>query len=176
MSYTPIYYTGIGSRGTPFYVRRMMYDMAATFAAMGYILRSGAAEGADSAFQGGHYSKLKYNMEIYLPWKSFGYPPGNCSITAPDLPNFSKALEIAEKVHPAWGRVSYGARNLHARNIYQVLGIDLDTPSSIVYCWTKLGKDVGGTRTAISVARSNGIPVVNLYDVLTVCTEDAKPV
>jgi len=44
------------------------------------------------------------------------------------------------------------AKKLHGRNVKQVLGDDLKTPSDFLLCWTKEGKDVGGTRTAIVLA------------------------
>jgi hypothetical protein len=42
------------------------------------------------------------------------------------------------------------------------LGGDLKTPSSFLVCWTPNGEDVGGTRTAIVLARKNNIEILNL--------------
>jgi len=50
---------------------------------------------------------------------------------------------------------------LQARNSHQVLGLDLNTPSDFVICWTKNGKDQGGTFQTIRIARSYDIPIFN---------------
>lgn len=73
-----------------------------------------------------------------------------------------EAKTIAESIHPAWHNCSEYARGCHARNVYQVLGKDLKTYVSFVVCWTPEGKEVGGTRTAIVLAKRLGIPVYNL--------------
>jgi hypothetical protein len=50
------------------------------------------------------------------------------------------------------------------RNMMQVLGKNLDTPVDFVVCWTKNGKDIGGTGAAIRCAWDHSIPVYNLYN------------
>ena len=75
-----------------------------------------------------------------------------------------KALEIAASVHPAWDKCSWWAKQLHARNVYQVLGKDLNTPSDLLVCWTKYGEEVGGTATAIKLAKLHNISVCNIGD------------
>ena len=45
------YYTGIGSRETPKDIMQLMSKLAYKLASEGYILRSGAAQGADTAFE-----------------------------------------------------------------------------------------------------------------------------
>ncbi len=62
------------------------------------------------------------------------------------------------------------AKKFHARNVQQVLGKNLDTPTKFVVCWTPDGAEqrtsnkTGGTGQAIRVAISNNIPVFNLYN------------
>ena len=51
-----------------------------------------------------------------------------------------------------------------ARNAMQISGRDCKSRTDIVICWTKGGKDVGGTSQAIRMARSFDIPVFNLGD------------
>ncbi|MBD3261056.1 MAG: hypothetical protein GF334_05140 [Candidatus Altiarchaeales archaeon] len=119
-----------------------------------YILRSGAAVGADAAFEAGVCRGCM--KEIYLPWKGFNLHHSN-------LYNISsEAYALAAEFHPAWGKLSNGPRELIARNGYQVLGYDLHTPSDFVVCWTPKGKTVGGTGQAIRIAQAHGIPVFNL--------------
>ena len=59
---SPIYYAGIGSRKTPNEVLSLIVEIAEYFARMGFILRSGGADGADSAFAAGAFKK-----QIFLP-------------------------------------------------------------------------------------------------------------
>lgn len=142
------YYAGIGSRETPPRVLAKMTAIAQDLAAQGYILRSGAAEGADSAFEAGAGDA----KEIWIPWRGFQNHP---SRLVPSL----AAFEMAARFHPAWERCSRGARALHARNCHQVLGADLATPVEFVVCWTKDGRASGGTGQAIRIAQHHGIPV-----------------
>jgi hypothetical protein len=153
-------YAGIGSRRTPPDVIRLMQRIAARLEKRGYTLRSGAADGADAAFESG----VKEKKEIYLPFKGF---KGSTS----ELYNPSEqAMEIAKLLHPAWGALSDTVRKLQARNGHQVLGLDLKTPVEFVVCWTPNGeeteaertKDTGGTGQAISLASRWRIPVFNL--------------
>ena len=48
-----IRYSGIGSRETPDNVLVVMEKLGAAFAKKGFVLRSGGADGADSAFERG---------------------------------------------------------------------------------------------------------------------------
>lgn len=149
-----MFYAGIGSRQTPPEILTLFTHIAGYLCDKGYILRSGGASGADSAFEVGISDPLK--KEIYLPWKGFN---GNKSV----FYNVSReALQLAERYHPGWSYVSSGGRLLHGRNVYQVLGRDLNTPSSFVVCWTKDGKASGGTGQAIRIALANSIPIFNL--------------
>ena len=74
-------------------------------------------------------------------------------------------MEIASEIHPAWHRCSDFAKLLHARNVNQVLGHDLKTPSSFVVYWAipAGGSCKGGTRTAVELAKKHNIPTYNLY-------------
>jgi hypothetical protein len=144
-------YTGIGSRETPSPILKDMTDIAQKLHLEGYTLRSGAAQGADSAFEAGAGGRV----EIYLPWPRFN---GHSSRLFPT----PEAFTMAAKFHPAWDRCSRGAQALHARNCHQVLGMDLSTPSEFVVCWTRDGRASGGTGQAIRIAERFGIPVVFL--------------
>jgi hypothetical protein len=149
------YFTGIGSRACPIELKSIIFDLCKRLVDKGYILRSGGADGADSFFEEA-YDQLKGTKEIYLPWKNFN---DNKS----ELFKVSKeALELASTIHPVWSYCSFGAKKLHGRNCYQVLGYDLKTPSEFVICWTLDGKKAGGTRTAIVLAEKHNIPVYNL--------------
>lgn len=153
-------YAGIGSRSTPYTIQMEMYNIARELAIKGWLLRSGGADGADIAFEGGCDANGG-KKEIWLPWRRF-----NGSQSELILPEFGKqfdrAMSIASSVHPAWGRTSQAGRRLHARNVFQVLGADFETPVNQVICWTPNGALVGGTATALRLAARYNIEVVNL--------------
>ena len=66
----PIYYAGIGSRSTHQEVLKAFEYRGEELAMRGYMLRSGGANGVDSAFEKGCV-KVNGEKEIYLPWKEF---------------------------------------------------------------------------------------------------------
>lgn len=157
-----IYYTGIGSRNTPPEILKRMTQLAKHFEYMGFTLRSGAADGADTAFEIGVNDPIK--KEIYLPWKNFN---GNQSSYF-DISQ--EAFKLADTLHPVFKSLKPAIQRLHARNTYQVLGNDLNTPSLFLVCYTPCGSEEestltsssGGTATAIKLACRKNIPVFNL--------------
>ena len=150
-----IYWAGIGSRETPEELKPLIQKITEACNRLGFILRSGAAPGADSFFE--EYS-LPAQREIYLPWRGFN----NSSSSLYSISN--DATFLAAEFHPGWSRLSMGAKKLMARNMYQVLGQDLETPTSFIVCWTKDGKASGGTGQALRVAKKHNIPIFNLYN------------
>lgn len=156
-------YAGIGSRKAPPEVLEKLRALAKRLAARGYTLRSGAADGADSAFEQG-CDEVKGKKDIWIPWIGFN------SYSGQGRTPVERHYERASLVHPAWPRLANGPRALHARNIGQIAGHDLATPVDFVLCWTPDGceseaersRDTGGTGTAIAYASSLGIPVFNL--------------
>ena len=146
------YYSGIGSRSTPQRVLDQMSSVAERLARLGYTLRSGGADGADSAFEAG-CDIIQGPKEIFLPWKNFNNNKSNL------YPPTSEAFKMAARYHPAWSRCSRGARLLHARNCHQVLGQDLKSPCILIVCWHQ---NKGGTMQAVRIANDHGISVCNL--------------
>ncbi|MBU1213444.1 MAG: NADAR family protein [Alphaproteobacteria bacterium] len=145
---TPEYkpYAGIGSRETPDDVLTEMEGIATHLEKMGYTLRSGGAQGADSAFERG-VTSLK---EIFLP-------------------NEEIPLWCFEEIKKYVVRGNFDSfrpyvKNLLARNMLQIEGVDRKTPSLFVVCWTADGLASGGTGYAIRAAQAKGIPVYNLYN------------
>lgn len=157
------YYAGIGSRETPPDVMVILEELGYRLGLAGLTLRSGGADGADTAFEQGAI-RAKAPRDIYLPWKDFN---GNAS---PLFGVTAEALEMARTVHPAWDALGQGPRKMHARNTYQVFGKTLAQPVKFVICWTPDGcesertrnRKTGGTATGIVLAQRNGIPVFNL--------------
>lgn len=159
------FYTGIGSRRTPKDICEKMTKVASSLAKAKWILRSGGAEGADSAFEVGVnlsvtniedvvYKKAELK-QIFLPWPNFNNKYSFYSSVC------SNALQLAKKYHPAWNKLSQGAQKLHARNVYQVLGPDLNTLSKFVICWHD---GTGGTTQACRIAQDYDIPIINMIN------------
>jgi len=152
------YYAGIGSRETPNDILQFMKKTSEALRDKGWILRSGGAEGADSAFEMGS-GDLK---EIFLPWKNFNK---NSSIyNGEDWKYKNIHLDLAKKHHPNFNELKLSVKKLMIRNSAQIIGKDSsDYTSEFVICYTKDGKDSGGTGQAIRIAKNMGIPVYNLY-------------
>lgn len=144
------FYAGIGSRKTPPMVGAEMTTRARLLGRQGYTLRSGAAYGADRAFEFGAIAG-RGGVEIWLPWLGYN---GHCSSLVPS----PAAFEIAAKFHPDWGRCSEAAKKFHARNSHIILGADLNTPVGFVLYWTPDGKASGGTGQGLRIAQHYGIP------------------
>lgn len=153
------YYAGIGSRETPPGVKPMIDEVSSFLSKMGFILRSGAAPGADTMFE----EACQGGKEIYLPWKGFNKSESDLFLDSMDPQLIAKAREIASKFHPNWKGLSEAAKKLMTRNTFQILGKDLNTPVSFVVCWTRGGTINGGTGQAMRIARDLKIPIFNLY-------------
>ena len=142
------YYTGCGSRQTPKKILDIMTRIAQKMSKTGLILRSGAAEGADTAFRKGAEFE-----EIYYP--------SDCT---------EESIALARKYHGSWDSVGMFGKRLHGRNPFQVLGRNLNHLSEVLICWTPDGIikhsersiKTGGTGTAISIADVYGVPIFNL--------------
>jgi hypothetical protein len=132
----------------------LMERIARRLAALGWMLRTGGAEGADQAFERGARAGGG-TVEVFLPWPGYsGYQAATLERPSP------RALEVAAPLHPAWSRLSPGAQKLIARNGHQVLGASMDDPVALVICWTpdgaeherECGPGTGGTGQAIRLA------------------------
>lgn len=160
-------YAGIGSRLTPPDIIALMERLASHLAKNGYILHSGGADGADSAFENGCKS-VGGDMKIFLPSAGWNKRPRTSQYI---VPNMSDSIEIASKAHPGWMYLGEFVQKLHARNVNQVLGEDLSSPVEFAVCWTPDGaitkgetsKKTGGTGQAIRIACEYGVPVYNLF-------------
>ena len=139
------YYAGIGARDTPAVKLGEMMHIARKLRLLDYVLRSGGAQGADSAFE----SMVGTRKQIFRPSDSG-----------------LVAQEHAAKYHPNWAACKPYVRKLHARNSIILLGTTLDTPVDFVVCWTPEGKVTGGTGQALRIALDYEIPIYNL----AVCT------
>ena len=137
------YYAGIGARATPITILDDMCNIAYMLECEGYILRSGGADGADTAFESG--LEEQKNKEIFY---ARNYT--------------SAAMQHAKAYHPRWFSLSEYAKQLMARNSMILLGENLDTPVDFVVCWTAGGATIGGTGQGLRIADDYNITVYNL--------------
>jgi hypothetical protein len=154
------HYAGIGSRETTVAVLNTMRLIGHSMAMEGWVLRSGGADGADTAFEKG-CNQASGSKQIFLPWRGFN---GSDSMIF-DVPE--AAYDLVRQFHPAPDRLSQGAMKLMARNCQQILGPNLDDPTKLVICWTVGAKGGGGTGQAIRMAKHYGIPVVDMCNQTT---------
>lgn len=163
-------YAGIGSRKATPDVLELCTSLAERLDKLGYTLRSGGADGCDTAFErGARYSiHGAETCEIFVPWKGFNgrYIGYNDIVTEAD----DQLYELASLFHPKWSTLKDPIKRLMARNGQQVLGRHLDDPVDFVVCWTGDGCEshdtrttvTGGTGQAISIDSESGIPVYNI--------------
>lgn len=179
-------YAGIGSRKLSKKNARKFITFAFVRALSGWKVRSGAADGADTAFEVGarlayrflseinpeKYPKGQYNIvqEIFIPWSNFNGRKDD--LKAGYSSKISKAeIDLAIKYHPAGDTLKQSLKNLMARNVLQILGREINGERSLVnevICYTPDGAETktnyktGGTGQAIRIANDFNIPVFNL--------------
>lgn len=147
-------YSGIGSRKTPIDILDLMNQIASELSNDNWTLRSGGADGADSAFEAGASKK-----QIFLPWNGFNIREEEGDLVLDNL----QAWDLVSKhFHPAPEKCSVGAQRLHGRNAFIILGPELDEPVDMVICWTPKGEVIGGTGLALRIAQAAEIPIFNL--------------
>ena len=162
-------YAGIGARDCPKWILDLLAKTAYWLSYKGYILRSGAAEGCDSAFEYG-CDKGTGQKEIFLPWK--GFNNSKSTLVVKD----EKAFDVAKLYHPRFDTLSNGAKKLQVGSSHQVLGWNLNEPSSFVLCYTKNGNGNGGTGQALRIAKGYNIPIFDFgkYNDIEKCRAEFK--
>jgi hypothetical protein len=151
-------YAGIGPRQTPLEVCEGIVDIARQLDHLGWMVRSGYAQGADQAWEAGHVPAAR---EIYLPWDGFNAksPDGRSYAVCP----YTDELEaVAKMSHPYWDGLSNGGKKLMMRNVAIILGHDLGDPVQFVAYWSQQKQPQGGTGNAVRLASLYGIPSFNI--------------
>lgn len=124
---------------------------------LGWTLRSGLAEGADRAFE-----SRAVRPELYSP---HNYPLRRLAAACKVFESSVRRLAGCPSIYD----MEPLTRSLLARSMHQVLGADLASPASCVVCWTPhtryQERSAGGTRYAVLLAQSLGIPIFNLCEI-----------
>lgn len=141
----------------------ILRDIATRLCFRGYILRSGAADGADSTIN--HLCRV----EIILPWNGFNgfYHDGIRVFSLDKLPHKDLAEKRALQIHPRPDLLTNTTKKFHTRNIYQIIGprgADGVKSNIVVYCTDDdlNGEPTGGTRTAVMYGRELDVPTYNI--------------
>lgn len=151
------FYSGIGSRKTPKEICSLISLIGKKLEERKWILRSGAALGADQAFE-----KFVKNKYIYTV-KNFDFSEPNYSFCKTEL------LSVLDKKFSLDSYSPY-CQVLLLRDINQVLGSFKTSPehSKFLITWTKSenynDSSIGGSRIAIRCALKYGIKVYNLVN------------
>lgn len=162
-------YAGIGARDTPAEVLTEMTNIANVLDSLGWTLRSGGATGADTAFADGT-SWMQY--EEYIPWHRFA--PERIGVEPVILNQTREVYDLAQEYWDArpdgidsgkfcdWVHLKDTTKLMMMRNVHQIRGLDLNTFSKAVICWTEGGAMKGGTSFALWIAMNHNIPIFNL--------------
>lgn len=162
-------FTGVGSRKLDEKGEELIRACSRTILNQGYILSTGdASDGCDAVFWSCFPRKRRFRFGPYSPVKKPKKP--ETIVISDDTEQYRKANHFASLLHPAYRFLPQWMKELHLRNVFQVLGSNLDHPTEFLLCWTPDGaenakatsKKTGGTGTAIRCADKFGVPVFNL--------------
>jgi hypothetical protein len=150
-----------------------MFRIGSLLVRRGYVLRSGGAAGADTAFERGATAVDGASI-VYKAGRGVTKWKGKKLICYPDsVPGWQDwAEEQSSRLHPAWNACSDHAKAHLRRNMAQICGHKTQDRilSHFVLCWTPDGAETaqatsrrtGGTGQAIRAADAYGVPVFNL--------------
>lgn len=158
-------------------MRTLIRLIAFKLASQGWSIRSGYALGADQEAYWGFidYTATQSNapviFENYLPNAAFNRPHiFNNNAAFIDYQKLPLDIQLEAKKlagisHNAWHNCKDYIKDLHSRNMLEILGKQLNDPSQGVVFWAEEinGKIDGGTATAVTLAKAYKIPVTNLY-------------
>jgi hypothetical protein len=161
--------TGVGSRDTPEAIQPLVATLVRALAARGYGFRSGGARGADTMFENAAGS-AGAELQVFVTGRRARSPHHTPMLTMPTAIQ-EEAAAIAAAHHPVWPKLDEWEKALHTRNVPQVLGPTLRSPSKALVCWAprseldeqgRLKNVGGGTGQAARVAYAYGVPSYNL--------------
>lgn len=171
---TNLVYVGMGEQKIPKDYRNIVIEIAKELSDRGFIMRSGGSKGTETFFEKG--TKFR-NREIYLPWNGFNEKEcnsiGNYLCTdklSRDLVN--QAEELIAPHHSHWDKLNGTHKRLYIKQVFQLLGRNLDSPTNFVLYY---GNESGGViknnaLIGIKLAKRLMIPTFNLADRKTLMT------
>ena len=161
--------TLVGSRVVPNHIESIAFRIGQKLAESGERMRSGGAHGMDHTWELAYRSVGKKRlMNIILPTELFNGKFSNKDyytfIGDYDDTLLKKADSIIQEVHEYYDDLNGFSYWAHIRNVFQVLGEDLESPSTETFLYAPInGCSVkGGTRSAFEISKLYGIPTHNL--------------
>lgn len=150
--------TLIGTREPLFEYHDLMVRIGKAFSDKGYIARSGGAIGSDSLFL------KEYDPSLTIVYRN---DDREGCINVKNHNNYYEFELLASRVNTHWEFMPVNHKELHARNIPQIMGLNLNTYSDLViFCANEnyRGQVSGGTATAVKTARRLNIPTINIMN------------
>lgn len=159
----------VGSRETPLDELELMVRLGRTCTDFGLAVSSGDAFGADragwyGAMQSRVYSEIGSRIYLTDSAKNRTRATTLGFIIAEDYPeHWDMAKSLAFAARGSFGGLNEYGIGLHTRNVYQILGHNLDEPIKLMFYYAKpVGnpKDErvsGGTNTAVQLAKQSNI-------------------
>lgn len=163
-----IRYAGIGPRDITEPVANVLTVIAQGLCDSNCWLHSGWGRGSDQAFAAG--SAINRQTQ-FIPWESFNdankIPQENLGEHDPFMVvnHSEQSMRLASQYHPYWNRMHQNTKLLMSRNVFILLGADLQTPVDFVVFWQSLEDDqsvTSGTNHTRRMAQSFGIPLFNM--------------
>lgn len=164
----------VGSREVPLDELELLIRLGRTVTDLGFEIRSGDAFGSDRAGWYGARQSDRYdpnNARIYVlqSHKNRKRAQEHGFLVAEDYPEqWVMATALALEARGSWGGIegphNQFKRDLHIRNVMQILGHNLDDPvKAIIYYAPTVGNPdreicKGGTNTAVQLARMASVP------------------
>lgn len=146
----------VGRRDLSERTAELLHRIGQQLAAQGRTIVSGNATGSDQAYAAGANAVKPTLVELWLPWPGFE----RTAIVIGNVVRIceqARCFEIAAAHHPAWDRLSQGARRLFARNVGIVEGADI-----VLALPNHQKPGGGGTGHAMRLARAMEKRVVDL--------------
>ena len=164
-------YAGIGSREAPSTVLDRAFIIGQHMARHGHLLRSGKANGCDTAFESGCDS-VRGNKQIFIPWDRFNRARISQGYIEVNKNLWRDLTQLVKAHHPNYRNLTTHARLLMMRNCHQILGYDLQSPSDLVLFYAPRMSRVnnvvidctGGTGFAVRLAYKFNIPCLPLEE------------
>lgn len=159
----------VGSREAPIDELELMIRLGRTFTDLGYADSSGDAFGSDragwyGAIQSDRYPDVGSRIYLTQSYKNRRRAEEHGFIIAEDYPEcWPMAMSMALAARGSFGGLNEYGIGLHTRNVYQILGHELNEPVKLMFYYAKPvgnpahGKVSGGTNTAVQLALQAGI-------------------
>ena len=99
----------------------------------------------------------RHRRTVYIPWRR--YNGWSDSVGRAVAAQKLRMLQVAAAPHhpawhhPAWQRCRARVRDLHARNVAILVGVNMREPVHAMVCWTEGGRVEDGTGMVIRLAR-----------------------